>query len=52
MTDEAIDCDDCGSSFTIQHEKEYELQYCPFCGGDLMHIIDDEEDFWIDDEDC
>lgn len=50
MVDESHECDDCGSSFTIQYEENNELQYCPFCGGDLMHMIDDEDDIW-DDED-
>lgn len=44
MTKENIICDDCGADFIIEYDTSEDLQYCPFCGGDLFMMVDDEED--------
>lgn len=44
LVKQEIICDDCGADFTIEYEPVEEIQYCPFCGGDLFMMVDDEED--------
>ena len=33
-----MECEECGSSFTVKHEMgvEYIPQYCTFCAGEIL----------------
>lgn len=40
-------CDHCEAKFKIKHsldENYYEVNFCPFCGGDIAEQEDDEPD--------
>ena len=48
-----IVCESCEAEFTIKHLMEelyYSIQYCPFCGEELTHDKEFEDDIidWID----
>jgi rRNA maturation endonuclease Nob1 len=41
-------CDNCDAEFKIKHfldECYYEVNFCPFCSGDITEGEEDEEDY-------
>ena len=41
-----MQCDDCQATCSVEHEldeKLYEVENCPFCGGEFIHIEEEEE---------
>ena len=40
-------CYDCTEEFTLTCEENAELNYCPFCGADMLY----HEDDWDEDGD-
>lgn len=43
--EEEIVCEVCETEFTISHEEEDKLAYCPFCGNSLNEE-EDEDVYW------
>ncbi len=50
-------CESCGAEFKIKlnEDSEYDyqdIQFCPFCGDELLELDEDEEeiDVWDEDE--
>ena len=40
-------CENCEAEFKIKHsldEKYYEVNYCPFCGGEITDESEDDSD--------
>ena len=40
-----MQCDDCQATCSVEHEldeKLYEVENCPFCGGEFIHIEEEE----------
>tara|TARA_Y100000296_G_C4995026_1_gene167333 strand:+ start:356 stop:535 length:180 start_codon:yes stop_codon:yes gene_type:complete len=40
MSEEIIECDICGSGFTLLPEENSEIEevrFCPFCGHDILY---------------
>lgn len=41
-------CDHCDANFKIKHTLDddyYEVNFCPFCGGDIETEEDDSDDY-------
>ena len=38
-------CIECGSEYTIIHEKKHIIEYCPMCGADIEEPEEDDEEF-------
>ena len=41
------ECEECGSTWLIHHDNYDDVQYCPFCGSDLLEyddeVLEDED---------
>jgi DNA-directed RNA polymerase subunit M/transcription elongation factor TFIIS len=48
--DSVYECEECGSTWTIQHNNYEDVSFCPFCGEELYYDEEDEED-WDEPED-
>lgn len=42
------DCKSCGEEFRVITDSVVHIEYCPFCGAD---IVDEEEEDYDDEED-
>jgi DNA-directed RNA polymerase subunit RPC12/RpoP len=44
----SFECSECDAEFTIKHKLDdsyYQVNYCPFCGGQIdEEFLDEEED--------
>ena len=54
--DDSIYCDSCGAEFTIKVKENDDfasddIQFCPFCGDEILEFDEGNDDEWIDDED-
>lgn len=44
-----IDCQSCLTEFRVVSETDELVAYCPYCGGEIEHEEEDEEDQEYDD---
>ena len=47
-----LECLNCGSVCTVKQKMEDSSQpiFCPFCGDEIINIVDDEDDYILEDE--
>ena len=54
MAAETFSCIECGSEFDIIHNEKGSIEFCPFCGEELMteeELDEWREEMWDGDED-
>ena len=42
--EESFTCSVCKTSFEIEHDRDRDVEYCPFCGEDLEEADREEDD--------
>ena len=53
MAAETFSCVECGSEFDIIHNEKGFIEFCPFCGEELMkeeELDEWREEMWDEDE--
>ena len=46
MNEDDFECNYCDAKFTITHDHQDDVTYCPFCGTELEQDDEDEDDEW------
>jgi len=53
MAAESYTCTECGAEFDIIHNEKGDIEFCPFCGEELMteeELDEWREEMWDEDE--